>query len=201
MASRCASTTTTWLGSPPLESAMTFQSVRFGSTIWWMLMFMTGGVPAVYSLNRLWPMANDVNATGTLATNGLPFASTMLPLNTGVRSGVLPSLKMTTPAACAAWALSTFTPKLHVPRWIRAILPAKELSKSLGSQPLVEPPVGGMSVWPAGLTWAPDASPWLSPGFQSVISVKLRGVGETSLKVGVPMYDEYVNVYGWRVTL
>ncbi len=29
---------------------MTFQSVRFGSTIWWMLRFMTGGVPAVYWL-------------------------------------------------------------------------------------------------------------------------------------------------------
>src|SRR3954453_24076989 len=146
-------------------------------------------------------MSNDVNATGMLATNGLPSASTMLPLNTRVRPGVLPSLKMTTPTAPACSALSTFTPKLQVPRWTRAILPANELSKSLGSQPLVEPPVGGMTVWPAGLTWAPVASPWLDPGFQSSISVKLRGVGETSLKVGVPMYDEYVNVYGWRVTL
>src|SRR5689334_17482361 len=141
-------------------------------------------------------MSNDVNATGMSATNGLPAASTMPPLNTGVRSGVLPSLKMTTPAACAASALSTFTPKLHVPRWIRAILPANELSKSLGAQPLVEPPVGGMSVWPAGFTWALVASPWLSPGFQSVISAKLRAVGLASLKLGVPMYDEYVNVYG-----
>src|SRR4051795_12471985 len=134
-------------------------------------------------------MANDVNATGTLATNGLPFAAPMPPLNTAVRPG-LPSLKMTTPAAPAASALSTFTPKLHVPRWIRAILPANELSKSLGSQPLVEPPVGGMTVWPAGLTWAPVASPWLDPGFQSSISVKLRGVGEAWLKVGVPTYEE-----------
>src|SRR3954453_2002819 len=145
-------------------------------------------------------MANEVNATGMLATNGLPSASTMLPLNTGVRSGVLPSLKMTTPAACAASALSTFTPKLHVPRWIRAILPAKGLSKSLGSQPLVEPPVGGMSVWPAGLTWAPDASPLLPPGVQSGTRRKPRAVGETSLQLGVPTYDEYVNVYGWMVT-
>src|SRR3954454_17261661 len=200
MASRCPSTTTTWFGSPPLDSAMTFQSKRFGSTIWWMLRPMTGGVPAEYSLKRLWPIANDVNATGMLATNGLPAASTMLPLNTEVRSGVLPSLKMTTPAACAASALSTFTPKLHVPRWISAILPANELSKSPGSQPLLEPPVGGMSVWPAGLTWALLASPWLAPGFQSLTSVKLRAVGETSLKLGVPMYDEYVNVYGWMLT-
>src|SRR4051794_33292986 len=132
-------------------------------------------------------MANDVKATGMLATNGLPSASTMLPENTLVRPG-LPSLKMTTPAAPACSALSTFTPKLHPPRWIRAILPANELSKSLAAHPLVElgAGVGGMTVWPAGLTWAPVASPWLSPGFQSLISVKLRGVGETSLKLGVP---------------
>src|SRR3954471_17066626 len=135
-------------------------------------------------------MSNEVNTTGTLATNGLPFASTMPPLNTGVRSGVLPSLKITTPTAPAASAFWTFTPKLHVPRWTSAILPANELSKSLGSQPLVEPPVGGMSVWPAGLTWALLASPWLDPGFQSSISVKLRGVGEAWLKVGVPTYEE-----------
>src|SRR5881397_3124934 len=128
-----------------------------------MLRFITGGVPAVYSLYRLWPMSNDVNATGMLATNGLPFASTMLPLNTLVRPG-LPSLKMITPTAPAAVALSTFTPKLHVPRWIRAILPAKPL-KSLGLHPLAElgVGVGGMTVPPAGLTWAPVASPWLSP--------------------------------------
>src|SRR3954467_5000710 len=121
-------------------------------------------------------MANDVNATGTLATNGLPFASTMLPLNTAVRPG-LPSLKMTTPTAPACVALSTFTPKLHVPRWIRAILPLKP-AESLGAHPLAElgAGVGGMTVWPAGLIWAPVASPWLDPGFQSLMSVKLRAV-------------------------
>ena len=54
-------------------------------------------------------MSNDVNATGMLATNGLPFASTMLPLNTLVRPG-LPSLKMTTPFAPAASAFCTLTP-------------------------------------------------------------------------------------------
>src|SRR3954451_16344763 len=145
-------------------------------------------------------MANDVKATGTLATNGLPFASTMLPLNTPVRPG-LPSLKMTTPTAPAAVALSTFTPKLHPPRWTRAILPVKP-AKSPGLHPLAElgAGVGGMTVPPAGLTWAPVASPLLFPGFQSVISVKLRAVGETSLKLGVPTYDEYVKVYGWMVT-
>ena len=57
--------------------------------------------------------------------NGLPSASTRLPPKTSVRPG-WPSLKMTTPDAPAAWALRTFTPKLHVPRWISAILPAHE---------------------------------------------------------------------------
>src|SRR5919199_3549956 len=139
-------------------------------------------------------MSNDVNATGILATNGSPFASTMLPLNTLVRPG-LPSLKMITPTAPAAVAFSTFTPKLHVPRWIRAILPAKPV-KSLGLHPLAElgVGVGGMTVPPAGLTCAPIASPWLSPGFQSLISVKLRAVGDASLRLGVPTNDEYVNV-------
>src|SRR3954464_9922493 len=110
-----------------------------------------------------------------LGTNGLLLASNRLPLITAVRPG-LPSLKMTTPTAPAAWALSTFTPKLHVPRWIRAILPAKP-AKSLGTHPLAElgAGVGGMTVWPAGLTWAPVASPWLSPGFHSLIRAKLRG--------------------------
>src|SRR4051812_38291649 len=145
-------------------------------------------------------MANDVNATGTLATNGLPFASTMLPLNTAVRPG-LPSLKMTTPTAPAASALSTFTPKLHVPRWIRAILPAKP-TKSLGTHPLAELGAGGggRTGWPARFTCAPGAAPRLSAGFHSLISVKLRWVGDASLKLGAPTNDEYVNVYGWIVT-
>src|SRR4051794_9432950 len=107
---------------------------------------------------------------------------------------------MITPIAPAAVAFCTFTPKLHVPRCTRAILPAKPV-KSAGLHPLVELGVGlgGMTVWPAATTW-PVASPWLSPGFHSLISVKLRAVGETSRKLGVPTYDEYVNVYGCSVT-
>ena len=75
---------------------MTLQSVRFGSTIGGCSRFMTGGVPDRVLVERLWPMSKDVNATGMVATNGLPSASTMLPLNAPVRPG-LPSLKMTTP--------------------------------------------------------------------------------------------------------
>src|SRR5262245_14616578 len=131
-------------------------------------------------------MANDANATGTVATNGLPSASTMLPLNAAWRPG-WPSLKMITPDTPAASAFFTFAPKLHVPRWIRAILPANELLKSPGAHPLWElgAAVGGMTVWPATATWAPVTVPLLFPGFQSLTRAKLAGAGETSLKVGV----------------
>src|SRR3954451_12989147 len=114
-------------------------------------------------------------------------ASNRLPLITAVRPG-LPSLKMTTPTAPAALALSTFTPKLQPPRWTKAIFPANELLKSAAVHPLVEldVAVGGSTMPPAGLIWAPVASPLLVPGFQSLTSVKLRAVGETSLHVGVP---------------
>src|SRR3954454_16910532 len=67
-------------------------------------------------------MSNEVNATGMSGTNGSLFWSSRLPLSTAVRPG-LPSLKMITPIAPAAFALSTYTPKLHPPRWISAILP------------------------------------------------------------------------------
>src|SRR4051812_33558273 len=110
-------------------------------------------------------MSNDVNDTGIVGTNGLLLASSRLPFTTAVRPG-LPSLKMTTPAAPAACALSTFTPKLQPPRWIRAILPANEPVKSDAVHPLVELDVGvgGSTMPPAGCTWAPVASPLLVPG-------------------------------------
>src|SRR4051794_26551137 len=155
-----------------------------------MLRLTTGAVPCVAELYRAAPVANDVNATGMLATNGLPAASTMLPLNTPSRPG-WPSLKMITPTAPAAVAFCTFVPNVHVPRWTSAILPATP-AKSLGAQPLVELGlgVGGMTVWPTVATRALFAVPWLSPGFHSLMSVKLCALGETSVKVGVPTYDE-----------
>ena len=51
-------------------------------------------------------------------------------------------MKMITPDAPAAFALSTFTPKLQPPRWISAILPGMKPAKSAGVQPLVELGVG-----------------------------------------------------------
>ena len=112
-------------------------------------------------------MSNDVNATGIVGTIGFPAASTRLPENRSVRSG-LPSLKMTTPVAPAAFAFSTFTPKKHVPRWISAIRPGTKPLKSDMLQPLAElgVSVGGMTMPPAG--WrAAFAVPVLCPGFHS----------------------------------
>src|SRR3954466_15091880 len=151
-----------------------------------MLRLMVGVDPAWYSMKRLWPMSNDVNATGTAGTNGVSLASARLPLRTAVRPG-LPSLKMTTPVAPLASAFWTFTPKLQPPRWISAILPDMELSKSPALHPLVEleVSVGGRMMPPAGWMSA-SAEPLLVPGFQSVTRLKLRAVGETSLHVGVP---------------
>src|SRR5689334_9647280 len=163
---------------------------------------MCGGVLALYSSSSDLPMSYEVNATGTLATNGVSFASRRLPLSTAVRPG-LPSLKITTPDACAFWALITFTPKLQPPRWISAMLPGVKPAKSSGEQPFVEldVAVGGIARWPVTGCTSASASPLLLPGFQSVWTVNERAVGEVSLHVGVPTNDEYSNVYGWSVTL
>src|SRR4051794_23256098 len=139
-------------------------------------------------------MSKDVNATGIAATNGLLLASSMLPFTTAVRPG-LPSLKMTTPVAPAAVALSTLTPKLQPPRWISAILPAMAGVKSAAVHPLVEldTGVGGSTKPPAGWSGA-FAVPLLVPAFHSSTSLKSCAVGETSLHVGVPTKDEYWNL-------
>src|ERR671933_2820483 len=127
-------------------------------------------------------MSNDVNATGTVGTNGMLFASSRLPLSRPVRPG-LPSLKMTTPDAPAASAFWTFPPKLHVPRWTSAIRPGTNPLKSADVQPLAELGLGvaGMTIPPAAWTWAFVAVPLLVPGFQSVPGTKLRAVGDASL--------------------
>src|SRR5438067_8531286 len=115
-------------------------------------------------------MSNEVNATGIVGMIGFPEASCREPFITAVRPG-LPSLKMMTPDAPAACALSTFTPKKHVPRWMSAIRPATKPLKSAALQPLDELGlgVGGMMVPPAACT-AAFAVPLLLPGFHSVTS-------------------------------
>ncbi len=147
IASRCASTTRTLFGSPPLDSAITFQSSRVSEMVWTSMVMCGTDVPfcfaSLYCVNSSLPMSNDVNATGILEVIGSPFASTRLPLITPVRPG-LPSLKMTTPVAPAASAFCTFTPKLQPPRWISATLPAVKPLKSPDVQPLVELDMGSM---------------------------------------------------------
>src|SRR3954454_9382877 len=106
-------------------------------------MFITGGVVVFVWLTSWSPTAKDVNATGIDGGFG------MLPLKTAVRPG-MPSLKMMTPDACAATALFTFAWNVHVPRWIRAMLPAWKPVKSFGLQPLAElgVAVGGSTMGP-----------------------------------------------------
>src|SRR6266566_1070779 len=123
-------------------------------------------------LYRSRPTANVVNATGMVGMIGFPAASCRLPIRRPVRSGlVLPSLKMMTPDAPAAWAFWAFTPKLHPPRWISAIRPAVKPLKSLALQPLVELEVGvgGSTMPPTGCTMPPVTDPVLCPGPQSVL--------------------------------
>src|ERR1044071_9019198 len=86
--------------------------------------------------------------------NGFPAASTMLPTSRAVRPG-LPSLKMITPVAPAAWAFWIFTPKLQPPRWISAIRPDTKLPKSEEVHPAVE-----LDVWVGGRMIPPDG--WIA---------------------------------------
>ena len=135
----------------------------------------------------VWPIAKDVNATGIVGMIGLPLASSRLPDRTPLRAAVLPSLKMTTPEAPAAWAFRTLTPKKQVPRWIKAIRPGTKPAKSLELQPLVEPPGEGMMMPPAGCSVALVAEPMLCPGFQSVVRAKVWATGDASLQFGIPV--------------
>ena len=90
------------------------------------------------------PSGNDTATTGIVAWN--PSVGRK---SSAVRAGVLPWLKMITALAPAAWAFVTFTPKVHVPRWRSAMLPATgESSAKCGrpSQPLVTGSRGGAEV-------------------------------------------------------
>src|SRR3954465_9923755 len=98
---------------------------------------MAGLVGGCDAASRLWPMANDVNATGISGTNGLLFASSRLPLITAVRPG-LPSLKITTPVAPAALAFSTRPPVVAAATLDQRALAWVKLLKSAEAQPLVE---------------------------------------------------------------
>ena len=89
--------------------------------------------------------------------------------------------------APAASAFATFWAKVHVPRWIRAMLPGMNPAKSEAAQPLAELGVGvaGTTMPPAGWSFAvADPATW--PGLNSVPSPKDCGVGDSSRITGVP---------------
>ena len=95
--------------------------------------------------------------------------------HTSVRPG-LPSLKMIDAGCPAAWALRTFTPKLHVAALDQGDRPGTKPLKSAAVQPLAELglAVGGMTMPPAG--WrSRSRRPVLCPGFHSSASAKSEG--------------------------
>src|SRR5690348_16710867 len=89
--------------------------------------------------------------------------------------------------APAAWALATFWAKVQVPRWIRAMVPRGNPTKSDAAQPLAELGAGvaGTTMPRAGVSLA-VVEPATGPGLNSVPSPKERGVGDTSRMTGVP---------------
>src|SRR5512135_1090223 len=111
---------------------------------------------------------------------------------------------MMTPTAPAACALATLVVAVHVPRWIRAMLPAVKPAKSAELQPLLEVgvPDGGMMMPPAGCTVAVTSPlPLYVAGFQSVFNTYEPAVGETSPNDGIAVKLKYGNVYCWMETL
>ena len=120
-------TTVRW-GSPPGVSAITFTlcpSVSRTSVLTW------ATVPG--SL-RSTPTAKDVPTPGMWT----PSAPSGRLLGTAVRPG-WPSLNRMIADAPAAWAMAAFVTYGHVPRWIRAMLPATNPAKSSTSHALVDP--------------------------------------------------------------
>ena len=83
------------------------------------------------------PSANEMPAAGMSTSGSVPSwaVSPSVPATTSSRPGSLPWLKTITPDAPAAWALRTFTSKLHEPRWTSAMFPAGKPVKSAASQP------------------------------------------------------------------
>src|SRR3712207_3876075 len=121
--SRWAPAITTLSEVFPGSSAMTFSVSRNSLT-------------ASTATRRVSPSRVDPRAYGTPITGMVAPGAPRVPCTTSVRPSC-PSLRTTTAEAPAAWALATFWPKGHVPRWTSAMLPAVKPSKSAASQPLV----------------------------------------------------------------
>ena len=172
-----------------LDSAMTFQSSRFGSTIALMLMFITGGVPFRYWLRRFAPPAKVVNATGIVGTIGFPAASTKLPTSRSVRPG-LPSLKMMTPDAPAAWALmrlhtevaATTLDQSDTPRHETAEVGRGASARRAGRRRRRDDDAA------RGLNRSVRGPPMLCPGPIRCSACRCAGSARLPLKVGKPVY-------------
>ena len=123
--SRWAPTITVLPGSPEPVSARTLNVSRFSETV--CAVTVTSPPPS-----RAVPAAWLRPTTGRVVAPGSPSVPATTPSSPG-----RPVLKTSTAEAPAAWALAAFTPKVHVPRWSRATLPAVKPAKSSASQPLV----------------------------------------------------------------
>ena len=89
----------------------------------------SGGLRAVVATLIAWIGIAMILVASFTYTDASPFPGTMALLPVVGTPGHGPPisgrlLKMTAPVACAADAARTFCWKVHVPRWISAILPA-----------------------------------------------------------------------------
>ena len=115
---------------PVEESAITLVVVRCSTCT--SATTRTSSVPCAARPASSLPTSKEASSTGIESWGG-----SSVPKMTSVRPS-WPSLKMMTALAPAATALSAFCRKVQVPRWMRAMLPAVNPSKSDASQPLVE---------------------------------------------------------------
>ena len=166
--------TTTRSGSPPAVSAITFSVVRSSAIVSVRTCITVPVAPVVIPLRRSSPIANVVPTDGIVRRGGLS-----VPERTPTRSGAFPSLKMITAVAPAASALSVFAANVHVPRWIRAMLPGGKPAKSAASQPLVEPPVLGLLTSTAQSPAVTSPLPKYCIVWKSGPSTHVVGVGDT----------------------
>ena len=177
--------TTFWRS--PRVSAVTFHVVASSDTV---SVTMWASVPSAMSES---PVAVETPTTGT--STGRP---SVTPVRAPLRSGVLPWLKMMTPTAPAAEALSTLSAKSQVPRRTSAMLPAVKPVKSLASQPLVDGSTVAASTASTGAVTspAPEYSRVTKPSSAS-FSTKLRWTGSVCSKVDGPVCSKNGNVKAW----
>ena len=177
-----------------MTTLSSFLPVSSAITLTWGL--LSGGSTSMCAVEPAWesatPLANDAPTTGivTVAPSGRS-----VPTIRPSRVGSFPWLKMITASAPAFCAFSALMPKLHVPRWIRAMSlgPLKSRpAKSLASQPLVLAR-GGTRLMSTGMT-GPVISPNPEPVKAPVSYVAETGVSCWSTDGGVNSYSNSSSV-------